>query len=339
MNSKSLLFLIIPFLLLSVACDKVPDERKDDEMARFDAWIMVNNMSSYKTPSGLYYINLREGTGVLPNDSDLVMYSFVVRDLDGNIFSSTYRDTAKQYEYETFKYTTHYTPAIEQYLVNKSRPKGLAEGLGMMRVGGKSRLIMPSSLGYGASGSGAISRYTSLIYDVELIKVFDGDIEGFEQSLIDEYIAKYPTFNLVSDSIYYKTIIGGGTEVKTIQAAKAGSAVKGDSVHINYIGRFLDGFVFDTNIKSVAIDSNIYVSTNKYPELKFMIGDGTMASGFDLAVRQMVTGEKAIIVIPSKYAYGTSGNSDGLTKIPGYTPLVFELQLMKIVPKAVTTER
>lgn len=331
MNSKSLLFLIIPFLLLTVACDKVPDERKDDEMARFDAWIMVNNMDSYKTPSGLYYIPLREGTGVSPKDSDLIMYSYVVRNLDGNIYSSTYRDTAKQYEYETFKYTTHYTPAIEQYLVDKSRPKGLAEGLSMMKVGGKARLIMPSSLGYGATGSGAISRYTSLIYDVELIKVFDGDIEGFEQSLIDEYLVKNTGFNLVADSVYFKSL-GGGIEFKSQKLAKVGTVVKGDTVYVNYIGRFLDGFIFDTNIKSVAIDSNIYVSTNLYPELKFVVGDKTMASGFDLAVRQMIIGEKAIVVIPSKFAYGKSGNSEGLTTIPGYTPLVFEIQIMKINP-------
>lgn len=49
--------------------------------------------------------------------------------------------------------------------------KGFDQGVDGMRVGGKRTLIIPSSLGYGASGSGSIPANAALVFDVELISV------------------------------------------------------------------------------------------------------------------------------------------------------------------------
>jgi FKBP-type peptidyl-prolyl cis-trans isomerase FkpA len=49
--------------------------------------------------------------------------------------------------------------------------QGWDEGVKGMKVGGKRTLIVPASMGYGASGMGPIPANANLIFDVELLDV------------------------------------------------------------------------------------------------------------------------------------------------------------------------
>lgn len=63
-------------------------------------------------------------------------------------------------------------PAISFTLGTKQVIDGWDQGIPGMRVGSRRRLILPSSLGYGAAGVGSrIPPYSVLIFDTELVSV------------------------------------------------------------------------------------------------------------------------------------------------------------------------
>jgi len=318
MNGKFFLLIIVPFLLLVVGCDRVVNESQGDEMARLDAWLKVNNITTPPNPSGLYYINKQEGTGASPVDSNWVIFSYVLRSLDDVVFETTFKDTAKLYDiYGIYQTTTHYVPSFMQFFSKSTVSLALAEGLSLMKEGGKARLIAPSRLAGNSS--------TTMIYDIELLQVIT-DPKAYEESLIADYRFANPSFISISDSIYY---------MKTADGTRA--CLVDSLVEVYYTGKFLDGFVFDTNIDSIAKQNDIYTYTaltsGKYDVLSFRIGSNAVKTGFEMAIKQMMEGEKGIVIVPSPCAYGVSGDNSGATKIPPYTPLIFELYLKKVTSK------
>jgi peptidylprolyl isomerase len=67
-------------------------------------------------------------------------------------------------------------------------------------------------------------------------------------------------------------------------------AAEGDQVSVNYKGMLDDGTVFDSSFGG--------------EPLEFTIGDGTLISGFDTAVRGMAVGEVKTVPLPYDEAYG-----------------------------------
>jgi FKBP-type peptidyl-prolyl cis-trans isomerase FkpA len=109
-------------------------------------------------PSGIYYVNLRPGKGKKVELGDTLTINYEGRFLNGKFFDSTVkRNQPFQFVYGT-----------EWQLI-----KGLEEAVGMMREGERSLFILPSELGFGNTGSstGVIPPFTSLIFEVEILKV------------------------------------------------------------------------------------------------------------------------------------------------------------------------
>lgn len=129
-------------------------------------------------------------------------------------------------------------------------------------------------------------------------------LQLIEMDLVLDYLKQNQISNIPFEDIYYKKLSPGSGA--TPQAE--------DQVKVHYTGKFLNGKVFDSSIP------------RKEP-LSFTIGKGQMIKGFEIGVKLMQKGEKAIIVIPSALAYG--GRQRG--EIPPYSPLVFELELVEII--------
>lgn len=106
------------------------------------------------TASGLQYVVLQEGTGASPKPEDKVTVNYTGKLLDGTEFDSSY----KRGQPATFQ-------------VNQVIP-GWSEALQLMKVGGKYKLFIPSSLAYGERGAGPrIAPNSLLIFEVELMNV------------------------------------------------------------------------------------------------------------------------------------------------------------------------
>jgi len=112
------------------------------------------------TPSGLKIIDTQVGAGPMPRPGQTCVMNYTgwlyVNGAKGKKFDSSL-DRNQPFE---FKIGAHQVIA------------GWDEGVATMKVGGKRTLIIPPSLGYGASGAGGvIPPNATLIFDVELLAV------------------------------------------------------------------------------------------------------------------------------------------------------------------------
>jgi FKBP-type peptidyl-prolyl cis-trans isomerase len=105
------------------------------------------------TESGLQYEVITEGTGPKPDENSTVTVFYEGSLIDGTIFDSSY---------ETGDSVT--------FPLNGVIP-GWTEGLQLMPVGSTYKLYLPSSLGYGARGTGPIPGNSVLIFKVELLDI------------------------------------------------------------------------------------------------------------------------------------------------------------------------
>jgi len=121
-----------------------------------------------------------------------------------------------------------------------------------------------------------------------------------------------------------------GLQVVTTIEGKGLQAVPGDSVEVNYTGKLVSGKVFDTSLEDVAKKANIFNPARQpYSTLKLIIGKGNVIPGFDEGVLKMKEGGKSTLIIPSSLGYGEQGMQGGL--IGPFTPLIFEIELVKVV--------
>lgn len=106
------------------------------------------------TASGLQYLVLTQGKGVMPKATDTVTVNYEGKLLDGTIFDSS----IQRNEPATF--------ALNQVI------KGWTEGVQLMPVGSKYRFFVPSELAYGEEGAGdQIAPNSVLVFEVELISI------------------------------------------------------------------------------------------------------------------------------------------------------------------------
>ena len=147
--------------VLQEQVDYMKEMKENSEKGKF---IEKDSLSKYltrskitvaPTASGLYYISLLEGTGEQPKMGNKVKVHYRGTFTNGKVFDSSYDSGAP----------------LEFKIGGKQVIRGFEEGVILMKKGGRSKLVIPSALGYGENAAGEIPPFTTLIFEIELLEI------------------------------------------------------------------------------------------------------------------------------------------------------------------------
>lgn len=103
-----------------------------------------------------------------------------------------------------------------------------------------------------------------------------------------------------------------GIRYIVMREGQGDSPKPGDKVSVLYVGRLLNGTIFDQ-------------AQNKDQAFTFRVRRDMVIEGWDQVLQLMKRGEKRLVIIPPELAYGTRGQPP---KIPRSSTLVFEIELL-----------
>ena len=132
------------------------EQEGKDENERLGREFLAKNATQegiHTTASGLQYQVVKQGEGPKPEAGDAVTVHYTGRLIDGTVFDSS----VERGEPATF--------GVGQVI------PGWVEGLQLMNEGSAWRLFIPANLAYGDHGTGPIKPGSTLIFDVQLLKV------------------------------------------------------------------------------------------------------------------------------------------------------------------------
>lgn len=165
---------------------------------------------------------------------------------------------------------------------------GFAEGLKLLKTGGRIRLCIPAALGYGASGAGMIPANADLVFDVELLEI---KTRAGPLAMADRQCAT-------------KNVSGLGYSI--VKAGSGGMPGDSDIALVNYKGYLgATGAPFD--------------DAGPIP-----IPVGRIIPGFAEGLKLMQRGGSYKLCIPPALGYGAKG----VGPIPANSALVFLIDLI-----------
>ncbi len=357
MRNLSVCAAVAAVALVAVGCAKEASTSSNEETQRFyNAWVKVQKEAnpdylwlpfSYGTAATstteeadyAYILEDIEGDGEEVPDSTYLFVTYTTTDLYGNVEITTDKTISHRtgVDYDPAYY---YGPVVWvnlDYYINVAiydMFAGLKDGeqcYDRMKVGGRRKVVIPgwlnSSIRYETT-----QEYldeitgTDYIYDVTL-EGYTDDILQYQIDSIESYFYRhYGTTDSVYTGFYFKTLVD---PVDTIEFEDD------TTIYINYIGRLLNGQVFDTNIADTAKVWNLYDATETYAPAEVnwssdstdvTLDESSTITGFASMIKRMGAFETAVGVFYSSLGYGSSGSDN---YIPGYAPLEFEIRIVE----------
>ena len=247
-----------------------------------------------KDESGLQWVVLKKGDGkTSPGATDLVRVHYEGRTAEGEKFDSSF-DRGQ--------------PAM--FRLNQVIP-GWTIGLQKMHEGDEYLFYVPNKLAYGNSDRGPVIKAgDDLVFLVDLVSVME------PKSTDSAAWAKYTPWNSDLPEVK-KTESGLQYVVLASGDPKGESPVNGEDVVVYYEGRLAEnGEMFDSAYQRGAPE--IFPSDQLIP-------------GWVEALSMMKPGDRWMLYIPSKLAYGEKGTPGG--PIPPNADLMFEVEMVDVLKK------
>ncbi len=312
MKTTTILSSLLLILTLFAGCE---DEESDYErQVRIDTekikkYLADENIDAKEALAGYYYEKVKEDTdGEAISRNDVVAFYYSMSLLDGSELDS-YMDTLQP-------------PLLFKQGVGSLWPEGLDNGVGKMRVGEHYRFYLPSYLAYyDYSHSDYFPTFSNFIIDIQVAVIAtETEIEDMELDSIKSFIAQeeYEDVEEYASGLFYiETEEGDGNKPS-----------KGDGVTIHFTRKYLDGTVIET--------------TGNDPT-SFYIGGDRAVEGLQDGIRLMKEGGEAILIMPSKIAFGKSlqilplGLREELYEenillhnVAPYSPVLYEVELVDV---------
>jgi FKBP-type peptidyl-prolyl cis-trans isomerase FkpA len=160
-NIRNSAMIVIMILVVIMGSCKKNQNFDDEQIEEIEKFMVERGFDITPTESGLYYQDIVVGGGEQVNPLDTVEVIYTGYYLNGIQFDS---NVGK----EIFRFVVQdYVPAVIE---------GFDEALTYMREGGESIAIIPSWLGYGSRGSGAIPGYTPIFFQLKLVNIVGGPV-------------------------------------------------------------------------------------------------------------------------------------------------------------------
>ena len=326
--------MIMTFVIASVlmcfvsSCAKEVTETTLEVQKRiYGSYIRANGYQDAEMIGDDIYVLERGGapSGVSPKDSTYAYVQYSARSISGGYLAHNYEHLAKQLG--TYKTTNFYGDYVWPISMNFiSDP--LSKVLKTMKPGEKSLCIVPPWL----NTSNAVTAYSSttdpVIYEIELKTVVD-DVLEHQRELLKEFSYKYfGGIDSLALGFYCDKIYDSGYKDTITDNA---------SIKVWYVGRFLSGKVFDTNIEDTAKMYDLHVANKTYSpltityqkDLEKFKEESDLVAGFCKAIlsNDITYGDKCYTFFDSDWGYGRSGSLSGGKGIPPFYPISFEIWL------------
>jgi FKBP-type peptidyl-prolyl cis-trans isomerase FkpA len=168
-KSSSLNFVIK--ILKAQSMEAFMADIKQAEITGANKYIAAHKLNLQTTASGLKYVVTQASVKPRPLKGDTVLVNYVGKGLDDKVFDTSIEAVAQASGLQ--QPGRHYEPlsAVIGAVGEGAVIAGWNEALLLLHEGSKATFVIPSALAYGPQGNQGIAPFSTLIFDLEVVKI------------------------------------------------------------------------------------------------------------------------------------------------------------------------